>query len=164
MSLYLLKKKAMTNKKRKEVNHVSPFYLNMTHTGRLISKCNNNSPTPAPQSCYGQYMKKKIREFVDNRADVTVKRMPNNSSSYYTANITSKAIANEKCCPKIERHCYNNCSGIKSKPNITKDLPYKSASWKIAKAKASRKCMCNANNQENDYERPIFGNIQSGCG
>ena len=30
-------------------------------------------------------------------------------------------------------------STSKKKSNITKDLPYKSASWKIAKAKASRK-------------------------
>ena len=63
MSLYLLAKKVKMNKKRKEANHVSPFYLNMTHTGRLISTCNSNVPTPAPQSCYGQYMKKKVRQF-----------------------------------------------------------------------------------------------------
>ena len=91
-------KKAKMNKKRKEMNHVHPFYLNMTHTGRLITKCNSNSPTPSTQSCYGQYMKKKVREFVENRSDVGVKRMPNNSSSLYTANKTSQAIADQQCC------------------------------------------------------------------
>ena len=43
-------------------------------------------------------------------------------------------------------------------------MPYKSASWKIAKAKASRKCMCNPDNKDNNYERPIFGNRPGGCG
>ena len=79
------------NKKRKEVN-MFHLYLNMTHTGRLISKCNNNGPTPAPQSCYGQYMKK-VRQFVENRSEVTVKRVPNNPQSNYIANVTSKTIA-----------------------------------------------------------------------
>ena len=164
MSLYLLAKKVKMNKKRKEVNHVSPFYLNMTHTGRLVSQCNTNSPTPAPQSCYGQYMKKKVRQFVENRSEVTVKRVPNNPQSNYIANVTSKTIADSLCCPKTDKKCYNNCLGTRSRANITKDLPYKSASWKIAKAKANRKCMCNANYNENNYERPIFGNRPGGCG
>ena len=34
-------KKAKMNKKRKEMNHRSPFFLNMTHTGRLITFCNS---------------------------------------------------------------------------------------------------------------------------
>ena len=164
MSLYLMAKKVKMNKKRREVNHVSPFYLNMTHTGRLISKCNNNPPTPSIQSCYGQYMKKKVREFVENRSDVTVKRVPNYSSSYHTANVASKAIANESCCPTVDTECYNNCSSTRGKASVTKDMPYKSASWKIAKAKANRLCMCNADSTLNQYERPIFGNRPGGCG
>jgi hypothetical protein len=166
MSIYVLAKKVKANNKRKQVNHVSPFYLNMTHTGRLITKCNSNTPTPAPQTCYGQYMKKKIRQFVDNRSGVTVKRMPNYSSSYHTANLSSKAIANEACCSTVIKPCYNNCSGTRGKATITKDMPYKSASWKIAKAKASRKCMCSPDNATGiiSYERPIFGNRPGGCG
>ena len=43
MSIYLLAKKLKEKMKHKET--VSPFYLNMTHTGRVISKCNTNKPT-----------------------------------------------------------------------------------------------------------------------
>lgn len=163
-SLYLMAKKAKMNKKRKEMNHVNPFYLNMTHTGRLITKCNSNSPTPSTQSCYGQYMKKKVREFVENRSDVGVKRMPNNSSSLYTANKTSQAIADQECCAAATTVCKNNCNGSNRKrANITKDLPYKAASWQIARAKANRKCMCNADYKLNTYETPIYGNHPGSC-
>lgn len=164
MSLYLMAKKVKANKRRKELNHISPFYLNTTHTGRLISKCNTNRPTSAPQSCYGQYMKKKVRQFVENRSDVTVKRVPNYSQGDYIPNVASKAIANHLCCPTTVKDCYNNCSGTRGKALITKDMPYKSASWKIAKAKANRMCMCNADHNQNFYERPIFGNRPGGCG
>jgi hypothetical protein len=163
-SLYLMAKKAKMNKKRKEMNHRSPFFLNMTHTGRLITFCNSNSPTPSKQSCYGQYMKKKVREFVDNRSDVGVKRMPDNSSSLYTANKTSQTLADEACCTTVIPVCKNDCVGSNRKrANVTKDLPYKSASWKIAKAKAHRKCMCNADYKLNTYETPIYGNQPTGC-
>ena len=108
-------------------------------------------------------MKKKVRQFVENRSEVTVKRMPNYSSSYHTANLSSKAIADEACCTTVIKPCRNNCSGTRGKATITKDMPYKSASWKIAKAKASRKCMCNPDNKDNNYERPIFGNRPGGC-
>ena len=85
---------------------------------------------------------KAVREFVENRADVGVKRMPNNSSSLYTANKTSQAIAAQECCAAAVTVCNNNCKGSSRKrANITKDLPYKSASWQIARAKANRKCM-----------------------
>jgi hypothetical protein len=156
-------KKANNNKKRKEMNHIHPFYLNMTHTGRLITSCNTNPPTPSTQQCYGQYMKKKVKQFVENRADVGVKRMANNSSSLYTANKTSHTIADQLCCPETVPICNNNCvGGNKKRANITKDLPYKSASWKIAKAKANRKCMCNANYKLNTYETAIYGNNPGG--
>ncbi|RZD40115.1 MAG: hypothetical protein CXT73_06820 [Methanobacteriota archaeon] len=153
-------KKAKMNKKRKELNAVHPFYLNMTHTGRLITACNTNSPTPSNQQCYGQYMKKKIKNYVENRADVGVKRMPNNSSSLYTDNKTSQTIADQLCCAATTPVCNNDCSGgsNKKRSNVTKDLPYKSASWKIAKAKANRKCMCNADYKLNTYETAIYGN------
>ena len=46
----------------------------MTHTGRLITPCNENTPTPAPQICYGQYLKKRVREYVDSNVNVTHKK------------------------------------------------------------------------------------------
>ena len=109
-------------------------------------------------------MKKKVREFVENRADVGVKRMPNNSSSLYTANKTSQAIADQECCAAAVAVCNNNCNGSSRKrANVTKDLPYKSASWQIARAKANRKCMCNGDYKLNTYETPIYGNHPGGC-
>ena len=106
-------------------------------------------------------MKKRVKEYVETRADVLHKRMPSFWASQHTANLTSKAIAYTLCCPKTDTKCFNNWLGTRSRANITKDLPYKSASWKIAKAKANRKCMCITNN---NYERPIFGNRPGGCG
>ncbi len=167
MSLYLLAKKAKRHKKEKERNRVSPFYLNMTHTGRLITKCNINPPTPAPQKCYGQYMKKRVKEYVETRADVLHKRMPSFWASQHTANLTSKAIMNEKCCPvHTKTNCYNKCEGsVRNRATITKDVGKdKSSSWKIAKVKAGRVCICNkTNGKYNAYETPIFGNRPGGC-
>ena len=157
-------KKAKMKKKEREYNHVSPFYLNMTHTGRLITPCNENAPTPAPQRCYGQYLKKKVREYVDSNVNVTHKSMPDFTSSQYTANLTSKAIQNEKCCPVQTPNCYNNCEGLfKGPPTITKDLGYKPASWRIAKKKADRVCMCDSDYKKNNYESPIYGNRAYKC-
>ena len=45
----------------------------MTHTGRLITKCNTNSPTPAPQKCYGQYMKHRVSKYINNRTMSCIK-------------------------------------------------------------------------------------------
>ena len=92
-------KKAKMKKKEREYNAINPFYLNMTHTGRLITPCNQNGPTPAPQSCYGQYLKKRVREYVESNVNVNHKRMPDFTASQYTANKTSRAIQDEKGCP-----------------------------------------------------------------
>ena len=94
-------KKQKMRKKAREMNAINPFYLNMTHTGRLITPCNQNTPTPAPQICYGQYLKKRVREYVDSNVNVTHKRMPDFTSAQYTANKTSRAIAKE-----ARVHCY----------------------------------------------------------
>ena len=157
-------KKAKMNKKRREFNAVIPFYLNMTHTGRNFSSCNENTPTPAPQTCYGQYLKKRVREYVESNVNVNHKRMPDFTAAQYTANKTSRAIQDQKCCPAEAVKCNNNCEGnLKGLPNVTKDLGYKPSSWFIAKKKADRVCMCNAGVGKNNYEAPLYGNRPYKC-
>jgi len=162
MSIYLLSKKAQRHKKEKERNRISPFYLNMTHTGRLITKCNINTPTPAPQKCYGQYMKKKVKEYVESRPGVTYKRMPEFMASQHTSNLTSMGLMDKNCCPIIvPPKCYR----INSKRHgstITKDVgKNKSSSWQIAKVKAARVNICDEKCEK--YETPIYGNRPGGC-
>ena len=164
MSIYVMARKAKMKKKEREYNAVNPFYLNMTHTGRLITPCNENGPTPAPQSCYGQYLKKRVREYVESNVNVTHKRMPDFTASQYTANKTSRAIQDEKCCPTQPPICYNNCKGgLKGLPTVTKDLGFKPSSFQTAKKKADRICMCNPGVGTNNYETPIFGNRAYKC-
>ncbi len=157
-------KKQKMKKKAREMNAINPFYLNMTHTGRLITPCNQNTPTPAPQICYGQYLKKRVREYVDSNVNVTHKRMPDFTSAQYTANKTSRAIQDQKCCPAETTNCYNNCQGdMKGLPTVTKDLGFKPASWHIAKKKADRICMCNPGVGTNQYESKLYGNRPYKC-
>ena len=164
MSLYLLAKKNKMKKKFREMNHVKGFQLNLTHTGRLISKCNTNPPSVSQQKCYGQYQKKKIREFVTNRADVLVKRMPNFHSSQHTANLASKTIQDQVCCPVKPTICKNDCPGIlRNLPVITKDIGFKPASWQTDKVKSNRNCMCNPDKGKNEYDTPVFGNHPGPC-
>lgn len=167
MSIYLLAKKAKRHQSEKVRNSKSPFYLNMTHTGRLITKCNSNPPTPAPQKCYGQFMKQRISKYVNNRTDVIHKRMPDFWSSQHTANLTSKTIMDQNCCDQnVQPRCYNNCDGSRNnKSTVTKDIGLnKSSSWKIAKVKAARVCICEkTNGKYNKYETKIFGNKPYAC-
>ncbi len=164
MSIYLMAKKAKMKKKEREMNAKNPYYLNMTHTGRLISPCNENSPTPAPQLGYNIYLKKRIREYVESHVDVGHKRMPDFTSGQYTANKTSAAIQNEKCCPTQPTNCYNNCEGLfKGMPAITKDLGFRPSSYVTAKKKAERVCMCNNDYKKNQYESKLFGNRPYKC-
>jgi len=157
-------KKAQMKKKRQEYNAVNPFYLNMTHTGRLITPCNENSPTPAPQTCYGQYLKKRVREYVDSNVNVNHKNTPDFTSAQYTANKTSRAIQDQKCCSTAPVKCYNNCEGnLRGMPTVTKDLGYKPSSWHIANKKSDRVCMCNPGVGTNQYESPIYGNRPYKC-
>lgn len=134
-------RKAKMNKKRKEYNAVNPFYLNMTNTGRNFTKCNENTPAPAPQSCYGQYLKKRVREYVQSNVNVSHKRMPDFTSSQYTANKTSRAIQDQICCPTADVKCNNNCEGdLRGMPTVTKDLGFKPFFLSNSKEK-SRSCL-----------------------
>ena len=80
--------------------------------------------------------------------------MPDFTSSQYTANLTSKAIQNEKCCPVQTPNCYNNCEGLfKGLPTITKDLGYLTAHEQMEKRKALRV-------NSGKYESNIVGNTK----
>jgi len=164
MSIYVMARKAKMKKKTSERNAINPFYLNMTNTGRNFSKCNDNSPTPAPQSCYGQYLKKRVREYVQSNVNVAHKRMPDFTSSQHTANKTSRTIQDQTCCPAASVKCHNNCEGgLRGTSSVTKDLGFKPSSYQIAKKKAERDCMCNAGVGTNNYETPIHGNRPYKC-
>jgi hypothetical protein len=90
--------------------------------------------------------------------------MPDFTASQYTANKTSRAIQDEKCCPTQPPICYNNCEGgLKGLPTVTKDLGFKPSSFQTAKKKANRICMCNPGVGKNNYETPIFGNRAYKC-
>ena len=47
-------------KKFREMNHVNGFQLNLTHTGRLISKCNTNPPSVSQQNVMVNIKRKKL--------------------------------------------------------------------------------------------------------
>jgi hypothetical protein len=169
MSIYLLAKKAQRKRRETQRNSLAPFYLNMTHTGRVISKCNTNRPTPAPQKCYGQYMRKKKLEFVEARNDVSHKKMPQFHASQHTANITSHAIKNVECCSSStpdDTNCYNKCDNSnKKKLTITKDVGMnKPGSWVTARVKANRVCVCEQEDGAyKKYESKTYGNNPGGC-
>ena len=49
--------------------------------------------------------------------------MPNFHSSQHTANLASKTIQDQECCPVKPTVCKNDCSGaLRNLPVITKDV------------------------------------------
>ena len=54
--------------------------------------------------------------------------MPNFHSSQHTANLASKTIQDQECCPVNPTICKNDCSGaLRNLPVITKDVGFKPA-------------------------------------
>ena len=68
---------------------------------------------------------------------ILVKRIQPFHSSQHTANLASKTIQDQECCPVKPTICKNDCPGaLRNLPVITKDVGFKPAFWQTDRVKS----------------------------